>query len=504
MTKKLFYILFFLSISIRFFHLKKEIDSPHTWRQSDTAYYIQDFYENGINLMEPSVCWLGHYKTLILEFPVIEGFIAGMYHIFGPSHVVARIILLLFFLGSCWFLYKIISFFLSKQTARLSVVLYSLMPLSLFYSRAIHIDFSEMFFVFGMVYYYLIGIKREKTVPLIIGSIFCALAFMVKAPYAVLFVFPLLWYILNSKKVRFVIKNILIFLAPIVVFLIWQNYVFATNNAAPEWQYIPGYRKFTFNAGWYFGSFKQRLEANNYLILAGRIYNEIISVSGLVLLTIGIISLKKKHLFFIYWLIGCIVYTLVFFNLNVVHNYYQIPFTAILAILIASGIRTLFKKLPYLIKYFATVICILIFGYESISYSEKNYYKVENLFLEIGDYIQQETKPNDLILFNLENFDSKCPNFHYPSKRVGWVIPEWGLTGEVVYKLMLEGGDYFATIRKQPLSQEMKSFLKYYPKKEKKLSGDFTLYLYKIDFKYIWDILPEKEKINLKNKVIEQ
>ena len=36
-------------IAIRCFHLGSEIDSPHDWRQCDTAHYIRDFYRNGID-----------------------------------------------------------------------------------------------------------------------------------------------------------------------------------------------------------------------------------------------------------------------------------------------------------------------------------------------------------------------------------------------------------------------------------------------------------------------
>ncbi|MBK7438161.1 MAG: hypothetical protein IPI77_15470 [Saprospiraceae bacterium] len=32
-------------IAIRCFHLGSEIDSPHDWRQCDTAHYIRDFTE---------------------------------------------------------------------------------------------------------------------------------------------------------------------------------------------------------------------------------------------------------------------------------------------------------------------------------------------------------------------------------------------------------------------------------------------------------------------------
>jgi 4-amino-4-deoxy-L-arabinose transferase-like glycosyltransferase len=471
-------------------------------RQSDTANYIWDYYQNGIDLSKPSVCWMGNHKTVILEFPIIEAFIASSYHIFGPSHIPARIILLLFFIGSCWFLYKIICFFLDRSVARITTLLYTLMPLSLFYSRAVHIDFSEMFFVFGMVYFFLIGIQKEKILSLLLGSIFCTLALLIKTPYAFVVVFPLAWYILSRKKVVYVLKHIYLFLLPIGIYLTWQNHVFETNSAAPNWDFVPGYRKFTFDSGWYFGAFKQRIDPNNWIIIWERFYNEILGVTGFIFFIIGLFRLQKKHLFFFFWLLGTIIYLLLFFNLNRVHNYYQIPFIPILSLFIALGFQTIIRNFNNSIKNILIFIFIIIFGFESIHYSEKNYYNVQELHLEIGKVIKQNTLPTELVIINFENYDSKCPNFHYAAKRNGWVIPEWGLKGNVIYKLMIEKASYFATVRKDELNEEMTSFLAFFPSKKIELPEGYSLILFETNFKYLWDIMPEEEKEMLIEKGI--
>lgn len=479
MNKSLFYILFTLSIAIRFFYFGEDIDSPHTWRQSDTANYIWDYYDNGIDLGKPSVCWMGGHKTVILEFPIVEGLIASLYHIFGPTHQVARFVFLLFFIGSCWFLYQIILFFLSRSTARLSVLFYSLMPLSMFYSRAIHIDYSEMFFALGMVYFYLKGIQNEKILPFVFGGVFCALAFMIKAPYAMLFAIPLGWFILSQKKLLFFLKKIHFFILPILIYWVWQKYVFEVNDAAPEWGYVPGYRKFTFNAGWYFGDLNQRFTLDHYVLFGERFYNEILGLLGLILMVISFFLIKKKHLFFVYWLLGCIVYVMVFFNLNRVHNYYQIPFTAILSIFMAIGLVGIIKNYAPLKRNLLLLIVVLLFTYETTSYAHSNYYKVQTLYLEIGRYVKRNTQKDDLVIINFENYDSKCPNFHYPAKRNGWVIPDWGLNEEVIKKLMNENAGYFATARKKPL-KEIDDFLEPFRVKKQALQDGYYVYLYQL------------------------
>jgi len=58
-----------LLILPRIQHLIGPIDDPHSWRQCDTAQYAYAFYQNGTDLLRPSVCWMGNHKTVILEFP---------------------------------------------------------------------------------------------------------------------------------------------------------------------------------------------------------------------------------------------------------------------------------------------------------------------------------------------------------------------------------------------------------------------------------------------------
>lgn len=478
--QRILYFLIIGSIILRFFHLEGELDNPHTWRQSDTANYIWDYYQNGVDLAKPSVCWMGNYKTVVLEFPIFEAIVAEMYHVFGPYHAVARIVFLLFFILSCWFLYKIIRFFLSKEIALSSVFIYSIMPLSLFYSRAVHIDYAEMSLSLGMVYFYLTGYRKKNLFFLFVGSIFLTLALMVKAPYAILFAFPLLWFIYHEKSWIYALKTSPITLLALVLFLLWQHHVFQTNNAAPDWYYVPGYRKFTHNVGWYYGDFSQRLSLTNWQIIGERFSLEITGLIGLLFLFIGIIKLNKTHLFFGFWLIGCILYLLVFYNLNRVHNYYQIPFTPILAIIMAIGIFSFSNLLSNSLKFIFIFSIMLSIATENILYSENHYYKVEQLHVEIGNMVRKNTLPNDLVIINVEDFDSKCPNFHYAAKRNGWVIPEWGLSCEVLNNLINEGASYFISVRKVGFNPKMKNCLNQYNQKVWGLQDGYKAFIYKI------------------------
>lgn len=98
-------ILIVILIASRAAHIRGLIDEPHSWRQSDTADYALDFCNNGIDLLRPSVNWMGNYKTVILEFPFPEALLAIAFILFGYHEALARLITLSFFAGSAAYLF---------------------------------------------------------------------------------------------------------------------------------------------------------------------------------------------------------------------------------------------------------------------------------------------------------------------------------------------------------------------------------------------------------------
>ena len=97
---------------------------------------------------------------------------------------------------------------------------------------------------------------------------------------------------------------------------------------------------------WYFGNIDQRLRLENWMTIFTRIKEEILGYTGVLLSLLGFLMYKNKfqYLWTISFLFGGIVYLLVFFNLNTIHNYYQIPFIAPLSILAAMGVQKIQLK----------------------------------------------------------------------------------------------------------------------------------------------------------------
>ena len=141
-----FHCIIAILIAIRFFHFDNTIDRPHAWRQHDTKQYIDSYYTDDKPFNKPSVCWMGGHETVILEFPLPEYLISKLYHVLGNSTWVARTFFLLFFIASIYYLYASLKLIFKNQIPSIATIIYASTPLSLFYSRAIHIDFSVLFF----------------------------------------------------------------------------------------------------------------------------------------------------------------------------------------------------------------------------------------------------------------------------------------------------------------------------------------------------------------------
>ena len=258
--RRLFWLLAIVFFAQRLLHLGPDIDTPQMWRQCDTAQYIRSFAEEGIDLLHPSVCWLADHKTTILEFPLPEAAAAVAYKVFGVHHAVARAVFLLFFIGSAFFLFRFVQELADETLARMVVLIYLIMPLSLYYSRAIHIDFSALFFVHGMAFFFARGLRLESTRLMWFGSLFATLAMMIKAPYVLPVVAPLTILVVREKRWSFILRSLPAFMVPAAIFGLWEWHVYRVNSQAPDWFFIPHYRKLVQNGAWYFGTTAQRLD----------------------------------------------------------------------------------------------------------------------------------------------------------------------------------------------------------------------------------------------------
>lgn len=445
-----FIVVLLISLALRFLHMGESIDGPHSWRQCDTASYIQNFYQDGVDFFHPAVCWMGGYKTLILEFALPEAIVAWSFDFLGASNFTSRLVFILFFCVGVFYFYKICRLMVNERTSQLATIIYTFLPLSYYYSRAIHIDFFALSASFAMYYHYSKGIANQSPKALAIGSFFAILAFLVKAPYAMPFVLPLLYQIYKEKKWSFCLKNSWIFLVPVIVFVWWVRQAAFINSQAPDWSFIPGYRKFDNNAKWYFGSFEHRFILRSWMTLGGRFIDELgVGIVGIMLLLAGMMhSWRKKQAPLLwFWLGGLVIYFFTFFNLNVIHNYYQIPFVPVFALFMALGINRLSDHQGSFLKrrltFIGLVVALLL---SCIYYSETLFFTRDTEYETIAAHIEKRSQPGDLVLVSHDDHSVHCPWILQRAHRNGWSVSPDILTDEIIHQLIAENCKHLAII----------------------------------------------------------
>ncbi len=441
-----------LAALYRVLHLTGPIDEPHAWRQCDTAYMALDFYQRGIDLLHPAVCWMGGHKTLVLEFPLHEACVALAYHLFGPRLPVARLITLAFFLGAAAFLYLIVKYLQGIALARMTTLIFLMAPLSLFYSRAMHIDFSAVFFSHAMLYCLMRGIDEEKVGWTVAGSAAGILAFLIKAPYAFFLFLPLAWHVIVQSKYRFTLKMAPALVLPLICFALWRHHAHEVNSRAPDWFFIRDYKKFIDMGWWYFGTLGQRFDAHQWAVIIERLFRECCTVVGSVFFVAGLFLRPRPErptTFFKLWLAGLIIYLLIFFNPNYGHNYYQIPFLSITSFFIAAGIQSVVNlravaRVPKR-QWLVLGALVLVFA-NAIWTSERRYYWIDPIRTEAGRIIAQRTDPDALIIAAVPQTSPQDPTLLYRARRAGWSVRPEIVTPELIDKLVDAGASNLVVI----------------------------------------------------------
>lgn len=437
-------LLLIILASVRFVHLSSEIDLPHSWRQYDTKQYIDSYYFGEADFLAPSVCWMGGHKTLLLEFPLPEYLIAKLYSLFGPDILVARLFFLVFFVISAFFLYKSLKLiFTDSWIPEMATLIYGMMPLSLFYSRAIHIDFFVLAFSTGFLYFMLRALLERRMLWMWIAWALACIGFVTKAPYIFFLTLPILVFAIQQKQFKWLLLRAWIFIVPVVLLYLWTNYTKEVNGRIPDWYYIPNFNRFTHMWYWYFGIWEQRLMASNWLLLGERLLTEIAGYIGVMVLVLGLAIGKKNQAW--WWAIslfgGTILYILIFFNLNLMHDYYQLPFTISLSVLIALGIHELFRRIPWSkVRLAAMAILVLLVGLEGVYYAETTYYERDEDFEKVALEIRKNSSPDDLVIVCFGGLSPQCPLILQPANRFGWSIPIHDMTPELIYRLYKEAG----------------------------------------------------------------
>ena len=478
------------AVALRLPHLTGPIDEPHAWRQSETAQYARSFHEDGIDLLHPSVCWLGSHRTLVEEFPLPEAVMALGYRVTGGENLpLARLVTLAFFLGSVLYLFLLIRLLFDGATGMLALTVFSILPLGLYYSRGIHVDPAALFFVHAAVFHAVRGYEEGRRADFFAAALWALPACLIKAPYALPFVIPVGVLVLTRFEPRRAAALALAAVPAVLGFVAWRHHSAVVNGGVPDWAFIPGFRedfaKHTQGAAsWYFGPLEMRADLRIWKVLLHRIRSGLGGVAGLALIALGLALTAwetRRHgsrsLHFLWaWLAGSVLYVLLFFNLNAIHNYYQLPLLAPAATLAAVGsaaCRREWARLAPRAAWVGTAAVIAVVGViaaRAVGATSRDYYHRDLPRLEAGAVAQAHTPRGALLIAATSRAtNTDDPRLLYQAGRYGWSVPLADLSLGLVERLRSVGATHLLVLLDRETPAAVAEIAAVYPARDDSL-----------------------------------
>ena len=427
-------------------------EAGELWRQTDTESIARNFIKYRFNIFYPQLNYDGVPPNYVqLEFQITTFIIAVLYKLFEYHIWLARLVPIGFFMFSVLFLYLTAKRFYTIYQTWSVIIIYSMLPLTMFLSRAIMPEAALLCFFCGSFYFFLKWLDDKRFLTLIWASIFTCLSILQK-PQSAFIGLAMLAMCIEKFRLR--------------IFKQWRLLFFAIISLAPPafyflWSASFAKQKFVNKIALrhIFPNIFTALFSEKALEFYKKCLPEAFTYPVLILALIMLFSmLNKKERPVFYWTIAMLMEAALIVSV-IRFKYYLILLSPVLALLCGKLIGLLGK-----INYIGGVLLLVIFIYYT-SYSfkfAKKDFEVNYEIYEAVDSLNKLTKQKDLIV--ISTFD---PMLLTISDRAGWranlkyheEIPK-EMVSEMNY-FINNGADYFFVYKNEIYNDKDGAYLNY-------------------------------------------
>lgn len=442
-----------LALVSRLYKINIPLADHHSFRQSDTASVIRNLATDNFDVFRPQ--WDNMVATNIERLPnpnryffedfplAYDVYPALLYKVFGVHEQLARLVSIIFSLGTIIFFFFLVKLLTDFRTAILSAFFLAVLPFSIYFSRTILQEPAFLFYLTGSLCFLALwsnlkeGFKRKLL--FIFSAVFLALALLTKI-YS-LFYLPLFFYLFWLKERWSLFKKktfYLYFFIALLPALAWWVWIYQFPEGLP-------------NSLWLLNEGNIRLKgAWLYWLFAERIGKIILGYWGLGLFGIGLVLKQiREKIFFHLWFFCVVLFFIVFAKGSVTHDYYQYCFLPVAAFFLAKGTGFLLtaptKFFSRLAVYFFVPVSILLMLAFSW-YDVRGFYDIKGGVDVAGAAVRENTPQNSLVIAG----DGSDPTLLYNTGRKGWAIGFGALldnTSETVLNLKSQGAEYYVTTK---------------------------------------------------------
>lgn len=413
-----------LGFMVRLYKIDSPIADWHSWRQADTAAVARNFYKEGFNPLIPKYDDMsgvaekpypnpGRFR--FVEFPIYNSLVYLVYLLNGGvDEKLARLVSVVFSLGSIIFVYLITTRFFADLAGLLSAFIFAFLPFNVYFSRVVLPEPTMLFFCLGMFYFLDLWIQTPRTKLLILGLMFTIGAFLIKPNVAIFYFLPLLYSYYQKERVFWPIPRRYIMLLGLGLLptLAWRIWIQQHPEGIPA-------------SNWLFNGTHIRFRPAFFKWIVGdRFGREILGVAGTFLFTLGMLARPRLGESLLPHLLGLsmLLYLIVFATGNVQHDYYQVAIIPVLCIFTSRGFLLLFTRINFLVSRIWTIPLAVIFFVLTfyLTWGEvKGLYQINNgAIVEAGRRADQ-ILPKEAIVIAPYNGDT---SFLYQTNRPGWPV----------------------------------------------------------------------------------
>lgn len=347
-------LLFGIGTLVRLPQLFFSLNEAYAFRQTQTAFVVQKYASDGIDLLSTPLPVFGSRSDVPLEFPLFQAIASFLVHAGLSADVASRVLAIISFQVSGLLLALLLLRWHGRLVAVVAIVLFEFLPFGIYWGTASLIDFFSVALALAMVYFLDRWFSEKLRIGLLAGSVAGILAFLVKPTTAPSW--SLLLVISAAMVVhRFGWRNtwrrigVGLILGPglgLIAGSLWTAYADSVKLSEP----LTGFLTSSALLDWNFGTTRQRVNPEVYLTILHRISDEIAGPGSLTL-WLGVVAAiflpsTKERLATCGWLLVAVSAPLVFLNLYSVHTYYLVAIYPALASAMAVSIVWLVRLLP--------------------------------------------------------------------------------------------------------------------------------------------------------------
>lgn len=383
---------------------QRDLIGIHVWRQSQTQLNITNFYRVGNNILHPRVNILdanGEQLIIRTDFPLMQWIVAQVYRVVGESIIVTRVCMFLLGLITTTGFFRLsLVLFKEFRVAAMAAWAFSFSPVFYYYTLNPIPDNLALCFAVWSLFCFVRYTSCQKNIYAWLSAALLGLAALVKLPYVLfgaVYAHAFIFSVFNSgNKTINRMRSSISFALPYVLFIVPAAIWYYT--VIPEWGENV-VLKGNFNYSEQAGRVKEILSYHFTTMFPQLLLN----YAAVVLLCCGVYSIFKKRYYKrpLFWQIGSgflfvvLYFMYEFFPIDIIHDYYLMPFLPFLFLLVTAGIHLLFSYGGFVNYILAVAIVLMpLLAFKTV----QNNWTVERSYT------------NDFVIIHQEEFKKAIPS----------------------------------------------------------------------------------------------